>query len=82
MAFSGINDCIDPMSLPQDSFCNLDGNGNEACMSGICSTIDIMGIAEVGSCGECNTDAECMGGTCVPGEFVIDSGSLLGSTCQ
>jgi hypothetical protein len=83
MDFSGINDCIDPNSLPQDSFCNLMGNGNEACESGICSTIDIMGLAQVGACGACNEDADCMGGqTCTAGEFVLDSGTLVGSTCQ
>jgi hypothetical protein len=83
MDFSGVNECIEPLSLPQDSFCNLEGNGDMACASGICSTIDIMGLAEVGSCGECNTDAECMGGaTCSPGQFVLDTGSLLGSVCE
>lgn len=81
MAFSGINECIDPMTLAQDSFCNLEGNGNMACASGICSTIDIMGLAEIGACGECNTDDDCMGGTCTPGEFSLDTAALSGSTC-
>jgi hypothetical protein len=80
--FNGQNTCILPASLPQDSFCNLEGNGNEACESGICSTIDIMGLAQVGSCGACNVDGDCgMGETCMPGEFVLDTGSLVGSTC-
>jgi hypothetical protein len=83
MDFSGVNSCIMPNSLPQDSFCNLEGNGNDACESGICSTIDIMGLAQVGSCGECNTDMDCgMGQTCTPGEFILDTGTLVGSTCQ
>jgi hypothetical protein len=81
MEFSGVNDCIDPNTLPQDSFCNLMGNGNQACQSGICSTIDIMGLAEIGACGQCNTDADCMG-TCVAGEFILEGGTLVGSTCQ
>lgn len=81
--FSGVNECIEPMSLEQDSFCNLEGNGDQACSSGICSTIDIMGLAEVGSCGECNTDDDCMGGAvCVPGEFDLENGALSGSTCN
>ncbi len=80
--FSGVNTCIDTNSLAQDSFCQLaPGNGNDACMSGICSTVDIMGLAQIGSCGECNTDADCMGGTCTPGEFILDTGTLVGSTC-
>jgi hypothetical protein len=85
MDFSGVNTCIEPNSLAQDSFCKLDGNGNEACASMICSTIDIMGLAMIGACGECNTDADCMGmggGTCVPGEFNLDTAALSGSTCQ
>jgi hypothetical protein len=84
MEFSGINDCIDLNSLGQDAFCNLEGNGNDACESGICSTIDIMGLAQVGACGQCNTDADCMGGTptCTAGEFILDTGTLVGSTCQ
>jgi hypothetical protein len=81
--FNGQNTCIDQNSLGQDSFCNLTGNGNDACMSGICSTIDIMGLAQVGACGECNTDADCMGGgTCTAGEFILDTGTLVGSTCM
>ncbi|NVB37732.1 hypothetical protein G6O69_07795 [Pseudenhygromyxa sp. WMMC2535] len=80
--FSGVNDCIDPGTLEQDAFCNLEGNGDNACASGICSTIDIMGLAEVGACGQCNSDDDCAGDTCVAGEFVLDSGMLVGSTCQ
>lgn len=82
MDFSGVNTCIEPNSLAQDSFCNLEGNGNDACMSGICSTIDIMGIAQIGACGECNTDADCGAGVCVAGMFDLDTGTLMGSTCQ
>src|SRR5690606_16675624 len=41
--FDGQNTCIDVNSLPQDSFCNLDGSGDMACASGICSVVDIMG---------------------------------------
>ncbi|NJK32891.1 MAG: hypothetical protein HC927_11065 [Deltaproteobacteria bacterium] len=80
--FSGIDDCIDPGTLPQNSFCQLPpGNGAEACED-FCSVVDIMGIAQIGACGECESDADCGGGTCTPGEFVLDSGMLLGSTCQ
>ena len=52
-----------------------------ACESTICSTIDIMGLAEVGACGACNTDADCGGGTCQAGEFLLDTGTLVGSSC-
>jgi hypothetical protein len=81
--FNGQNTCIDANSLEQDAFCNLEGNGDQACSSGICSTVDIMGLAQVGACGECNTDADCMGGgTCMLGEFIIADGMLVGSQCM
>jgi hypothetical protein len=84
--FSGVNSCIMPGSLEQDAFCKLaaeGGNGDAACMSGICSTIDIMGLASIGACGECNEDADCGGnGTCVAGTFDLDTAALSGSTCQ
>ncbi len=80
--FSGFSDCIDPGSVEQDGYCTLEGNGDDACMSGICSTIDIMGQSELGACGECNDDGDCDGGTCVPGEFTLNMGNLSGSTCQ
>jgi hypothetical protein len=80
--FNGQNTCIDANSLLQDSFCNLEGNGDMACESQICSVVDIMGLAQVGACGECNSDADCgMNQTCNPGEFVLDTGSLVGSVC-
>jgi hypothetical protein len=78
--FDGQNTCIDAGSLPQDSFCDLEGNGDEACEN-ICSIIDIMGLAQVGACGMCNSDADCMGGTCMAGEFILDTGTLVGSSC-
>jgi hypothetical protein len=80
--FSGQLDCIDPQSLPQNAYCDLESNGNEACASGICSVIDVMGLAELGACGQCNVDADCNGGFCVPGEFLLDTAELTGSTCQ
>jgi hypothetical protein len=80
--WTGVNTCVEPRSLPQNSYCLLEGNGNDACMSGICSTVDVQGIAQVGACGECNTDADCAGGTCVAGEFILDGGMLVGSRCM
>jgi hypothetical protein len=82
-AWSGQNVCVEPNSLPQDTYCNLEGNGDEVCASGICSVVDVMGLAQIGSCGECNVDADCGdGGICQAGEFILDTAVLLGSTCQ
>jgi hypothetical protein len=79
--FGGQMDCIEPNSLPNNAFCDLEGNGAQVCASGKCGVIDIMGLAEIGACGECTNDADCGMGTCVVGEFILDSGTLLGSTC-
>ena len=82
MSFSGVNACIYPSTLPQDSYCNLWGSGNDACESGICSTVDVMDLAQVGACGECNSDADCDAGICTMGVFDFGSGTLTGSACQ
>ena len=79
--FSGVATCIEPGTLPQDSFCDLMGSGPDACEN-FCAPIDIMGLAEIGGCGECLSDDDCGGGTCVAGEFVLDEGAIVGSTCQ
>ncbi|MCB9706988.1 MAG: hypothetical protein H6711_34425 [Myxococcales bacterium] len=79
--FKGQNTCIPPGTMPQDAYCDLAGSGDEACMSGICSTVDVMGIAQIGACGECDTDADCQGGTCMLGTFDLDTATLVGSTC-
>jgi hypothetical protein len=78
--FSGILDCIEPGSMLQDEFCDLEGNGDEACAD-FCSSVDIMGIAQIGACGECRDDDDCDGGTCMFGGFDLDTGTLTGSTC-
>jgi hypothetical protein len=80
--FAGQRACIDPNSLPQDAFCELEFDGDEACASGVCSVVDVMGLAQLGACGECNVDADCNGGVCVAGQLVLETGILLGSTCQ
>ena len=79
--FAGVNTCILPGDLPQDAYCLLDGNGNQACMSGICSSVALMDIAQLGACGECMSDADCNGGTCMPGQFLFDQGTITGSKC-
>jgi hypothetical protein len=80
--FNGQLSCIQPKTLPNNSFCTLPpGNGDMACEN-VCSVVDIMGIAQVGACGDCNSDADCpMNQTCTLGSFDIGAGMLLGSTC-
>ncbi|NVB39292.1 hypothetical protein G6O69_15720 [Pseudenhygromyxa sp. WMMC2535] len=81
--FSGVEDCIDAGSLAQDSYCDLEGNGDQVCASGSCAPVDYMGLLELGTCGECKTDADCPPDQgCVPGEFDYDLVEAIGSTCQ
>ena len=80
--WQGSRDCITPGSLAPDSYCDLNGNGDQACASGICSVVDIMGLTEVGACGSCNVDADCVGNSqCISGEFDLNTGTLTGSYC-
>lgn len=80
MSVSGSKKCVDPGSVPNDSFCPHSApDGDMACMSGICSTATVMGLVTIGLCGECETDADCMGGTCMPAEASMNG--VAGSKC-
>jgi hypothetical protein len=81
-SFRGHKTCVSPGSLAQNEMCDLEGNGDVACASGICSTVNIMGLAEIGVCGECNTDSDCDFGFCDVGSFDLETGVALGSTCN
>lgn len=77
---SGQKTCVEPGSVPNDDFCPHDTpDGDMACMSGHCGEVMFMGIVTLGICGECESDDDCMGGTCMPGEASMSG--LSGSTC-
>jgi hypothetical protein len=78
--FAGVRACITPGSLSAGSYCELGVMGSFACETGTCAAVDVQGIAQIGACGECSTDADCMG-SCVPGEYDFETGTLTGSTC-
>lgn len=79
-AYSGHRACVEPGSAPNDSLCPHDQiDGDAACMSGHCGTVSVMGIVDVGVCGECDDASDCMGGVCQPGTF--DMGEPNGSEC-
>lgn len=81
MGLSGQRVCIDPGTLGQDSLCDHTGSGDEQC-EGFCTSADIMGIFEIGLCGECETDGDCMGNaTCMPAVIDLMSGGFSGSLC-
>jgi hypothetical protein len=82
--FSGSTMCLGIGSLAQDSFCDLEGDGDAACERGLCAPVDVMGLAEVGACGECKGDTDCPDSSppCGDGTLDISTGALTGSSCN
>lgn len=81
MALSGAKECVEPGSVENGALCPLgEDDADAACASGMCDDVDVMGFLTLGMCGECKTDADCNGGTCVAG--MIGMGGAAGSTCQ
>ncbi len=78
--FSGVRHCVADCSIPLDQACEL---GNDAsCQSGTCSKAVIMGVIEVGVCGECVSDEDCAPGeACLPAEVDINAETVSGSQC-
>ena len=83
---SGQRYCLAGGSLSLDAPCDLEGNGDTHCASGQCSWVDVLGLAEVGACGECDVDTNdgCEEGeSCVPGQYdFTETGALTGSRCR
>jgi hypothetical protein len=82
--FTGQKLCVDAGSVPNGQACDLMGTGNDACMSGLCATVDIMGIAQVGVCGDCSVDADCdvaAGEVCTPADIDTTTGEVTAPTC-
>ena len=78
--FSGQKNCVEPGSVPNDQLCPDGVDGPAVCMSGHCTSAQIMQVIEVFICGECTVDADCdMGQTCMPAE--ASQAGLSGSTC-
>ncbi len=83
-AFSGHLTCVAPGSVPNDGGCPLvDGVGDDAaCTSMRCGVADVfMGFVQLGVCGECNGDDDCVApATCTPAS--AGNGGLMGASCQ
>lgn len=80
MNISGQRSCIEPKTAPHNQLCDAQGSGDEQCM-GFCTTADVMGLLQIGVCGECETDSDCMdGGTCNPA--MVGFSGFSGSTCS
>jgi hypothetical protein len=83
MAPTGQNKCTDPGTVALDAFCDHDGDGDVACMSGHCVVADIMGLIMLGVCGECDTEADCaMGETCTEASVDVNTFMVTGSRCE
>ncbi|MCY1056854.1 hypothetical protein [Nannocystis sp. SCPEA4] len=80
--FGGQKFCRAPGSVPNNSGCDFDGSGDQACASGFCGEASIMGLLKLGICGECNSDNDCnMAATCTEPAADLDTGALIGSVC-
>lgn len=84
---TGILECVPDGNVPNNSSCNrMEENnvpiGNAACQSGKCGTAVVMGVVQIGVCGECFIDADCdPGETCQDAEVDNDTLTLIGAKC-
>ncbi len=80
-SFGGTFACVDPGSVPDGEGCPTT-DGDAACNSGHCGIALVLGIAEIGVCGECSIDEDCpeAGQTCVAAEAGM--GGLVPAMCQ
>lgn len=77
--YSGNKFCAAPGSVPNAGLCP-EFSGNTVCANGHCGVVNVVGALNVGICGECNTDADCVAPktTCMPGSY---GDVFTGSTC-
>lgn len=81
--FTGAKKCVAMGSVANDALCPVgEPDADSACMSGFCSVATIMQLIQVGLCGECLSDADCMGGTCVDAMIDPMGGAFSGSKCM
>lgn len=85
--FKGQLACVADGSVENNFGCSLEDvngspAGNTACKSGFCGEASVMGLLKLGICGECNSNADCNGGTCSKPEVDLNSGALIGSVCM
>lgn len=76
--YEGNKFCAAPGSVPNDGMCPIP-TGNDVCANGHCNTLNLFGMLDVGVCGACATDADCVAPKiCQPGKF--DEG-FFGTVC-
>ncbi len=80
----GTFNCVTPGTVENGQGCPIDGaeGVDAACASGHCGIANLFGFAELGVCGECSVDDDCLeeGQTCAPPE--AGQNGLSGASCQ
>lgn len=81
---SGQKTCVDPGTVADADFCDLEGDGDAACMNH-CGEANIMGLVSFGVCGECRNEGGMAEG-CADGETCVDpmvdlDGNVIASEC-
>jgi len=77
--YTGNKYCAAPGSVPNDGLCP-EFTGNGVCANGHCNVINIVGMLDVGICGQCSSDADCTAPkVCTPGKL---DDTFFGSTCM
>ncbi len=89
LEFTGINNCAANGSQPNNHGCNPQDDGmgqplgNSACASGFCGEANVMGLLQLGVCGECNSNNDCpQGQACTQPQADLETGILTGSVCN
>jgi hypothetical protein len=82
---AGQKTCVEPESVPDGEFCDLEGDGDMACTN-FCASANIMMLVEFGVCGPCSNanmpNEGCMGGeTCIDPTVELD-GTVTPSMCM
>lgn len=87
--FTGLLECVADGAIPNGAGCNLSDNGqgqpigDEACASGLCGTANVMGLLDVGVCGECRSNADCPPNLpqCSDPQVDLNAGVLIPAQC-
>ncbi|MCH9686494.1 MAG: hypothetical protein K0V04_33990 [Deltaproteobacteria bacterium] len=77
VALSGHYECVAASSQQIGDGCEVSGSGDQQCASGNCAQASLMGIPVLGVCSECDSDADCNGGSCNPAEVALVGANLM-----
>jgi len=78
--YSGVKHCVVPGTVNPGGLCPLP-DGDPMCLTSKCALLNIAGLFDVGVCGQCKSDADCMASPtmkCEPPKF---ADGFVASTC-